>query len=631
MKKIFFALLVCLLPLSMYVYAGSKIQHGVVRTVARAEHAGQTVNGVIIHIEGEHNPVITDEEGHFEIRFDFQNEGDVFRIGSVRKANYEILDPSLLGRALVLSSKVPMTIIVVNKMELERERAQMIANFERKFSLKYEQRVQKIEEEYNQKRITLEQRIQKLEEVDHHYEALQNEMSEMVNRYLRTDYEMMDSIDRVINSAIEQGDFDTAKQVILSKGNVQDRVQNLLDLEKRVRTNEEALRELRKKQDDLAQVLANNTQQLVSDLLNLYDIEFSNSNLDSAKVILDQMLLIAPENIDVLIAACSYSIFAYDYLTAMHYGQKRARLIFEGHKEDYDLKINVYYGLATLYEINGRPDSALVYFKKAQDVICRYKGDTCNMLAGLYQHIGSIYANLSSIEHATDSARYYCQKVLDFPIGKENTSSLYDIISRSYSSDKDYDNALRYNQLAIATDSDSHWLAYRYRRRAEILQEAGDTSSVLPTLYEAMKYVDYPAENLNILNMIERHYRSIDQLDSAFVYINKQVDYAEKIYGKYHMSYLFHLLGRAQFYRREENYALSEVDFNFCVESIIQKHPQEFLSIAIMLYNRGELYKQIGRKDAALADFHLAAEYLDKMNFETNLTATVQTAIQSLE
>ena len=192
----------------------SQTQKGCVKTIGRPDKPGEVLTGVVIQAQGMVNPVISDEEGNFNISIPGKKDGDALVIMSVRKNGYELKDPELKGRQLVCSSRVPIMILMIDKKQLESDRQRIEEKAYQVAEDNYQKRLLELEKRQKEHQITTEKYRQELNDLENKYEQYLSLIGTMADRYARTDYDQLDSIDYQINICIENGELDKADSLI---------------------------------------------------------------------------------------------------------------------------------------------------------------------------------------------------------------------------------------------------------------------------------------------------------------------------------------------------------------------------------------------------------------------------------
>lgn len=192
----------------------SQTQQGFVKTQGRPNKPGKPLSGVTIRWRGEMNAVISGQDGKFNTFFKDKKNGDAIGLLSVRKKDFELIDKDLTNRSLVFSTKVPIEIVMVSSAELEANRKRISDNAYQKAEETFQNRLKILKKQKNESDITVEQYSQKLKELQDNYEKYVALIDGMADRYARTDYDHLDSIDREINICIENGELEKADSLI---------------------------------------------------------------------------------------------------------------------------------------------------------------------------------------------------------------------------------------------------------------------------------------------------------------------------------------------------------------------------------------------------------------------------------
>ena len=196
------------------VMVSAQTQQGFVKTIGRPGQPGIVLPGVIIQAQGMVNPVISDTTGSFSISIPGKKDGDPIVLLSIRKKGYELKDKDLKGRSLVCSSRVPLYILMVDQQQLEADRKRIEENAYRVAEENYQKKLEELERQKEESAITMEKYRQELLALEDQYERYLSLVSGLADRYARTDYDQLDSIDYQINLCIENGELDKADSLI---------------------------------------------------------------------------------------------------------------------------------------------------------------------------------------------------------------------------------------------------------------------------------------------------------------------------------------------------------------------------------------------------------------------------------
>ena len=239
----------------------AQIQNGVVRTVSRPDAAQQYLQGVVVRVQGEYNPVMSDENGAFHVQMPGQKNGAPYALAGINKGGYELREPELIGRQIPFSSSVPLEVVMISRRQLQRDKQRIEQAARENIERYYEEQMNALNEQLAQAKLSNQEYEERLTHLEAEYDRFEPLIEQMAERYARTDYKGMSAADSLIQQAIEQGDLNLAQERILAKGDPAEREKKM----KRTRQLAEAQR------DELAE-----------DYYRLYSIHLSRLEKDSA-------------------------------------------------------------------------------------------------------------------------------------------------------------------------------------------------------------------------------------------------------------------------------------------------------------------------------------------------------------
>lgn len=210
MKKLISIIIIALLP----IIAIAQTQQGYVKSLGRPGKPGVSLSGVTVRFKGSVSPVVSGQNGTFSINMPGKKDGDAISLSSVRKNGYELKDAGMIGRNLVFSTKTNIEIVLVSKQQLAADKKRIEDNAYRVANNNYKKKLNKLESQLEQKEISIEKYRTELQNLQNQYEKYLSLISDMADRYARTDYDKLDSIDYQINLCIEEGELDKADSLI---------------------------------------------------------------------------------------------------------------------------------------------------------------------------------------------------------------------------------------------------------------------------------------------------------------------------------------------------------------------------------------------------------------------------------
>ena len=210
MKRLLFIILA-----SFIVFvASAQIQHGFVKTIGRPGNPGLPLENVTIQMVGMVNATTSSATGEFQLSAYNKKDGDAIKLLRVQKNGYELKDKDMIGREMVFSSHVPIYITMVDRQQLEADKKRIEGNARRVAEKNYQKRREEIEEENQKHKLSAEKYRQELNDLQDKYEKYLALIGDMADRYARTDYDNLDSIDVEVNICIENGELEKADSLI---------------------------------------------------------------------------------------------------------------------------------------------------------------------------------------------------------------------------------------------------------------------------------------------------------------------------------------------------------------------------------------------------------------------------------
>lgn len=194
--------------------AKAQIQQGFVKTIGRPDRPGVALEKVVVRIQGTTNFVMSDSLGAFSINMHDKKEGDPIVLASVSKQGYELHDKDCIGRQMAYSTKVPIYILMVDLKQLAIDKRKIEEKAYDVAEENYQKKLAELEKRRDEAAITAENYYQELQELQRRYESYLSLIDDMADRYARTDYDQLDSIDYQINLCIENGELDKADSLI---------------------------------------------------------------------------------------------------------------------------------------------------------------------------------------------------------------------------------------------------------------------------------------------------------------------------------------------------------------------------------------------------------------------------------
>lgn len=272
-RWVFFISILISLPLS------AQIQRGYVKTIGRPDKPGVAIENVLIRVNGEVNKMLSNAQGNFS----FPVKGEKFRFSWVNKKGYELADRDLLNQDFPYTYSSPVTIAMISRFELQHERDLIEEQARAKLDEQFKIQNAILEAKLEKMQITNEEFGKRVSELEKKYNNLDSLVNILSDIYARTDYDVIDKERLEINKCIENGELERAQQLILSKGNLDLRIQKLEET-KRLR---QQMQESEKNQE----------KDLLSDLHQLCEIARTENRFDLAYTYLEKIYFMDTTNV----------------------------------------------------------------------------------------------------------------------------------------------------------------------------------------------------------------------------------------------------------------------------------------------------------------------------------------------
>lgn len=296
MRFIIFNIMKRIFPVIIFLFCHSLVataitQQGLVRSISRPEHSGETLSGAIIRVRGSHNAVESQTDGSFSLLLQNRQNGDALVFSSVILSGFEPAEKEFLGRQFACSDKVPMEIILVNTAQLQREKEAIAAKARENIEIYYEQQLARLDKALAEGALRNEEYQKQLDALEQKYERFEPLLQAMSDQYARTDISRLDSLSQAINAAIEAGNPDEAERLIKQKGDLDER-------ERLLRQEEQQLRQAQAMLDQAAANTRARRQELGDDYYRLYSIAITRLAFDSAAYYLCRRAELDTTNVD---------------------------------------------------------------------------------------------------------------------------------------------------------------------------------------------------------------------------------------------------------------------------------------------------------------------------------------------
>lgn len=489
---------VLILSIILFLVADTfaQIQQVYVKTIGRPNSPGVALGGVTVRISGNVNTVVTNQQGTFSFPLKEQR----FKFSRVDKKGYELADLDLLHSFFGYSPQTPVTIAMISREELRKEKDAIEEKVRNQIALRIQKQNAILEQKLEKKQLSEEECRKQMLALQDKFDNLDTLVSALSDRYARTDYDNIDSIRLVINSYIENGELERAQQMILSKGG---------GLEKRSRELEETRRlrlQTQQREEELQKDLA-------EDLYQLYDIAKAKNKLDSAYIYLEQRYYTDTTQVNYL------SDLVWNKLPTLQFPKIE--------REQREQKHLSY--LFRLYD----------YYNQKTKSLEMSDSSICITLYKLEDEIGSFYYFMGNNTAAIEFYEKSLNTLKAGKVGYEYYPLIY--IGNVYRFQRKYQQALSYYREAYSycPQAKDYINYYVQNRIADIYYLIGDKDTALKEYIKSERIITEPEDSdtwkmreLFILQgFIAYNYQNVGKDKVAINYYLKAIQNAERYFN----------------------------------------------------------------------------------------------------
>ena len=478
-------LLILITFLMICVTLSAQIQEGYVKTLGRPNQKGTALSGVSIRVKGEHNPVLSREDGTFKMFNAGVKRGHAYSLQEVSKKGYGLNEPDIIGRQLAFSERVKLTIVMVSSAQLQADKQRIEDNAFRTAEKNYKAKLAALEKEKENNAIKADDYRKRLEELQDGFEKYQLLIDGLAEHYAHVDYDLLDERGKEINTCIENGELEKADSLI----------KTLFDPITALKRNKEALSRLDQQIVDANKILdrANEDWGIVMRqqekdaeyLYQLYTIALSRLDKEKAKFYIVTRAELDTTNVNWQSEAGIFLNNFFDKEQASVYAIRAYRCArFQNGKYNYT---------------TARCLSNLVNTKNNDNEKFEYVKETFEILdsIGAYDYTkirNSLYVSLGTMSH---SIKEDTLALMAFTRAMENIEenypksemlyTIYNNLGMVYGSLEDYDAAMEYHKkalvIALSNYHESHYkVGWAYAR-------IGETLFFMKKYREAQKYL----------------------------------------------------------------------------------------------------------------------------------------------
>lgn len=439
-KKLFILTFVILCSLCSI----AQTQKGFVKTRGRMEDGklipGKGLKGTLVSVHGRNTVLVDNDDGEFS----FPIAEDNFRIDSVRKKGYQLVDLEMYSRVYKYSTN-PLYFVMESPDQILSDQLTAERTIRRNLQCQLLEKEKELENLKIEQKITEREYLLALEKLYQDQGNNENLIKDMAKRYAELDYDQLDEFYRQVSYSIECGDLVKADSLLATRGDIVEQVESI---KQKGKTLQEEKDNLQKAES----VYRLDIEEAASRCYSYHETYASRYSYDTAVYYLDLRASLDTTNTEWSDEA---GMFAWNYTNdfdkAMQYFQQTLSIrLSENDENNPDVAIS-YNNIGAVYADIDEDTNAMDCFNKALNIWLSTSGENNPDVALIYNNIGTLYYNQGDYTKALD----YYNKALTIRLSLygENhpdvAQSYYDIgWWYQYHSRGDYKKALSYYKKA---------------------------------------------------------------------------------------------------------------------------------------------------------------------------------------
>ncbi|MBO6024532.1 MAG: tetratricopeptide repeat protein [Bacteroidales bacterium] len=597
------------------IMLSAQTQQGYVKTKGRMVNGklvhGQGLKGATVSVHGRTAVLVNKDDGAFS----FPIPEKQFRLDSVRKKGYQLVDLDALGKTYKHSSN-PLYLVMetpeqqlLDQLAAERKIRRTLTNqlHQREDEIEALKALQKLsDEEYRQA-------LQKLYEDTDQNEQL---VKDMMERYSKIDYDQLSEFDQRISELILNGELTKADSMLRTKGDINERISQY---KKHEAINVKERNDLSQRMEQLEQsetLAQKELEDLANDCYRKFEIFKMQHLNDSAAYYIELRAGLDSTNLEWLNEAGN---FLYQYMAdnskALSFFQVALRQTEKLSGEEKAWAGTIYNNIGLVYSGGiGDYDKALEYYKKALAIEETIFGESHPEVAASYNNIGVAHYHQGDFQKALE----YFDKAMtlqEATLGESNPdlATTYNNIGTLYSDLNDNEKGLVFLKKALSIRETSFGrnhpdVAASYNNIGCFYHDQRDYDQALEYLEQALSIREtifgknHP-DVATSYNNIATSYKMLYNFDKAWSYYQEALSIGEAIYGEFSpfMAACYDNIGTLCYAQGDYTKALEYVSHALSIRNIILKENHPDIATC---------YNQIGNIYSSLGDYKKAKDYL---------------------
>ena len=612
MKK----LLILSTILMLSVMLTAQTQRGYVKTKGRMVNGklvpGQGLKGATVSIKGRTAVLVNADDGAFS----FPVTESMFRVDSVRKKGYQLVDMDAIGKSYKPSAN-PLYIV----METPEQQLQDKLNAEKKIRRNLQKQLQDKEDEIEalkeENKISLEEYQKSLQQLYAEQENNEQLIADMAKRYSELDYDQLDEFYRQVSYCIENGELVKADSMLRSRGDIQAQVNTIIE-------RGQALKEEKEKLQQAEAVQQADIEEASKRCYGFYETFYLQHQNDSAAHYLLLRAQLDTTNVEYQNEAAKFLVeFLSEFDKATPYYQTAMRQAKLQYGEKCEWVATILYNTGMVHYYRSELPEALEDFNHAKDIYSELLGANHPEVATMINAIGLIHNSLGEYQTALDHF-LQCAEIRKAAFGEEHfdVAAAYNNIGHIYAILQDFSQAMEYQKKSLAIkkkllNENDPSIAITHANIGTIFYYQRDFDSAAYHLNKALE--------INIIALGESHpntatsygnaammYTINKDYDKALEYNMKALTIMQKILGEDNpkMAHYYSNVGTTNIYKGNYEEALKYMNRALSIKktALGEEHPD----LADYYHNIGELYYRMGDKANSIENFRTAKSIWEK-------------------
>jgi len=617
MKK----LVILILGIILATAAFSQTQKGYVKTKGRMVDGklvpGEGLKGSVVAVKGRMPVLVNKESGEFS----FPMRDEQFSFDSVKKKGYQLVDAEACARTYKYSNN-PIYFV----METPEQQLQDKLKAERKIRRNLQKQLQKREDEIEnlkaEQKLTDEEYRQALQKLYQDQENNEQLISDMAKRYSELDYDQLDEFNRKISEYILNGQLTKADSLLNTKGDINERVEQLKKHEEVNAKEREKLEKKRKKLEKSEALAKKEKEELANDCYRKFEIFKAQYLNDTAAYYIELRASLDTTNANWQYDAGDHiAEYTFDNEKALKYYMRGLRQVQIQYGEKSKETLVFYNEIGNLYYYMRKFEEAINNYEEAMAIYNLNKLDDPMFVAAYYNGFGGIYCDIGDYNKAIE---YYTKSLVAVKSirGEEdeyvailynNLGIVYGMIQEDNQSYECFNKALEIFTKII--DENNKHVAESYNGLGVFYSHMGQYEKSIECLNKALSIRKILfGENNRIINNetylnLGMSYIKIGDYDKAIECYRKALTNLYTLYGEnmdYHpfAGHAYNGLGIA--YNNLNKYEKS-LEYKYKALSIFKNvYGKKHANVALAYYNLGRTYNELAQYDKALDSFQKA-------------------------